>query len=435
MAGILNFLQQLNAGEGPGLVTDSSGMMLGRSPGINPGAVEMPKRERRSFIDTIGRISDVLARVGGAEALYQPTLDAQQDRARQIDLDALKQQTMQNQVAVGGEELAALQRAKVGMTVKGLQAIQRAGGDINRALPLLGERSGMSPQEIAALGSVLQSDAGALDGLASMFGSEKEFGLQPFYASDAQGNLRAYQIGKDGSIQPIKLAEGETPIDPLKFVDTGNNQVGVGTRSGKPLRILPKGVSPDNANNNRTRIVLAGMRGPGGAAGNKQADPAAVARGAAPIVSALKDAVNRLYQSGGMTDENTGTAGTLAAMARENIPGVERLTNSAGFSAREDLNRLTTVGIPALLPLMGGLTLGGKNIDAAKELETWRNAIASAKDYPSAMRAIKGFEDRIAELTAAQPASAPSAAPRRNTPAPRRPAPARGGNKPSVSNW
>ena len=114
-----------------------------------------------------------------------------------------------------------------------------------------------------------------------------------------------------------------------------------------------------------------------------------------------------------MTSPETGTLGTISAMARENIPGVERLTNSEGFSAREDLTRLTTVGIPALLPLMGGLSLGGKNIDAAKELDTWRNAIASAKDYPSAMRAIQGFETRIKELTAAQPASRRPAAPAR----------------------
>ncbi len=94
-----------------------------------------------------------------------------------------------------------------------------------------------------------------------------------------------------------------------------------------------------------------------------------------------------------------------------------------GFSAREDLDRLLTVGIPALLPLMGGLQLGGKNIDAAKELDTWRKAIASAKDYPSAIRAVQGFEARIAELTA-QADAAPTASPRRAAPREgRKPAP------------
>jgi hypothetical protein len=192
--------------------------------------------------------------------------------------------------------MAELQRAKVGATVKGLQAIKRAGGDISRALPLLGERSGMSPEEIAALGNVLQSDANALDGLASMFGSSnKKYGGNIVYGVDnTTGKLVAYQPGIDGAEARSGLPEGITPIDPLKFVDVGDRQVGVGTRSGAPLRILPKGQTPDNRANNQTRITVAGMRPTAGTGGKPAADPAAVARGAQPVVTALKDAVNRL---------------------------------------------------------------------------------------------------------------------------------------------
>jgi hypothetical protein len=46
-----------------------------------PAPVAAPHK-RRSLLDTIGRISDVLAKVGGADALYQPTLDAREKIAR-----------------------------------------------------------------------------------------------------------------------------------------------------------------------------------------------------------------------------------------------------------------------------------------------------------------------------------------------------------------
>lgn len=64
-----------------------------------------PSRKRRSFLDTIGQISDVLARVGGAEALYQPTLDAREDRAREIDLEGMRKQLLDLQIQQGGQSI------------------------------------------------------------------------------------------------------------------------------------------------------------------------------------------------------------------------------------------------------------------------------------------------------------------------------------------
>lgn len=406
-----------------GVPMQQSGNLLERLVGGSPAGVSQapiqqapkpaePPRKRRSVLETIGRISDVFATVGGADALYQPSIDAREDRARMVDIDAMKRQQMQQQLAMGGEEAAAMQRAKVGVALKGLQAIKARGGDIGQAWPLLAQQAGIAPEAATELAQVFQQNPNAIDGISAMFTEQqqREFGLQPFYAQDGQGNLTAYQLGKDGSLQPIQLPEGTAPIDPLKFIDTGNNQVGIGTRSGQPLKILPKGERP-GFRGGQPISERPGFRGgrpiapppinPNAkpAAGKQGSNPAAIVEGAKPIVSGLKDAVRRLYQSGGMTDENSGVLRTAGAIARENIPGVERFTSPEGFSAREDLTRLTTVGIPALLPLMGGLTLGGKNIDAAKELDTWRNAITSAKDYPSAMRAITGFENRIKELT------------------------------------
>lgn len=406
-----------------------------QAPQAQPAAApaEAP-RQRRSLLDTVGRISDVLARVGGAEALYQPTLDAREDRAnaladrqRGIDLDALRRTLVEQQIAAGGDEATARGNAMLGAAVRGLQAIKARGGDIAAAWPILARQAGIPEEQASALGQIFAQNPQAVEAIAAMTVQKREFGMQPFYAQGPDGQLRAYQLGRDGTIQPIQLGEGEVPIDPLKFVDTGGAQVGVGTRSGSVRRILPNSVDPNTRANigSRERIAAAGnasrerVAATRGAGKQGASNPAQVAAGAAPVVSALRDAITRLHNSGGMTDENSGALGIANAIARENVPGYERFTNSEGFSAREDLNRLLTVGIPSLLPLMGGLTLGGKNIDAAKELDTWRQAIASAKDYPSAMRAVQGFERRIAELSAGDPASAA--------------APAQGGNAAAIA--
>lgn len=61
---------------------------------VAPGQTASP---RRSLLDTVGRISDVIAQVGGATPLFQPTLDAREDRdlakqaaLQKFDLDRLK---------------------------------------------------------------------------------------------------------------------------------------------------------------------------------------------------------------------------------------------------------------------------------------------------------------------------------------------------------
>jgi hypothetical protein len=76
------------------------------TPAVQTAPAE-PPRKRRSFLDTIGQISDVLARVGGAEALYQPTLDARENHAREIDLEEMRKQLLDQQLQQGRQTLAA----------------------------------------------------------------------------------------------------------------------------------------------------------------------------------------------------------------------------------------------------------------------------------------------------------------------------------------
>ena len=439
----LNFLARLGSALGGAAAVPGAAPVAGAAPvnamqalvpGVSadaaPPAAPSPSpepRKRSSILDSIGRVADVLARVGGAEALYQPTLDAREDReialadhAQQVDLNKLRALQAQQQIDAGNLEATDAETARFGKAVRGLQALQaaRPGVDINAAWPLLAKQAGIPDDRAAVIGQALQQNPDLLAGFAGMTG-EQNLGKQVYYGRDAQGNPFAYQVGADGQFHPVALPEGASPVQGgVKTVDTGGGVATIDPLSGRPVgaRILPKTEAPGRAADRASRERIAGANiasreriaampaRSSGKGGKADATPAKVAEAAAPVVASLKDAVERLHRSGGMTDENSGITDTANAMARESIPGYERFTNKDGYSARQDLNRLLTVGIPSLLPLMGGLSLGGKNMDAAKELETWRNAIASAKDYPSAMRAIQGFEQRISQMRAAQPA-------------------------------
>lgn len=154
-----------------------------------PATPAEPPRKRRSVIETIGRLADVFARVGGAEALYEPTLNAradrgfaQEDRARQIEMDKLK-------LAVGKFELGDIQNARLGQFARGLKAIQVGGGDINTALPILGQRMGLDPETIQSVQQEIATNPNALDGLIAAAAETQRQGSLPASLQ----NYAAYQ--------------------------------------------------------------------------------------------------------------------------------------------------------------------------------------------------------------------------------------------------
>lgn len=145
-----------------------------------PQQTEAP-RQRRSLLDTVGRISDVLARVGGAEALYQPTLDAREDRQRQINLDEMRRALTQQQIAAGGiqqqqaqEQMQDAGRARIG------QALGALAGNPNAATlwPQLAEQAGIPPEQAAQIGGLIQQRPDIIPALAASLG----------YAPERQGS-------------------------------------------------------------------------------------------------------------------------------------------------------------------------------------------------------------------------------------------------------
>ena len=386
-----------------------------------------PQRERRSFLDTIGRLADVLATVGGAEALYQPTLDAREDRARMVDIEAMKRRQMEQQIGAGDEAAADAQRARIGMTMKGLQAIKARGGDVNAAWPLLASRMGLPPGVTAQFADAFSKDPNALDGFSAMFGQDREFGLQPFYAQGADGSLHAYQIGKDGTMQPITLPEGQNPIDPLKFVDTGNQQVGVGSRTGRPIRVLTKGVDPNTGAriasderiadaNIKSREHIAAMKGPGG-----KADASAGSMDAALAnIAELRGIYGTLNQMGAMVSPKQSTGANVFARVRAS--GVGQVVEGAlGTQAQTQRDRINSIRPGLMQSLAKATGMTGKQLDSNADVQLFMKTVTDpTASYEANVAALDGLE-RFLRANAKT--------------APARVAPSRGGGRPSVSNW
>lgn len=229
-----------------------------------------PARSRSSLLDKIGRVADVLATVGGADPLYQPTLDSRQDRLLKLGDHDREVAAANIKLATDKFDLGDKTNTRLGQAARGLKAIQAAGGDINVAWPELAARMQIDPETAKAVAHDLATNPNGLDGLIAATTdpkySQSKYGGSIIYGKDANGKLIAFQPSLGDDPGRNVLPDGFTPIDPQKFVDTGGAQVGVGTRSGRPTIVLPKSVSPDQANRSSTAITIAGMpaRAPAG---------------------------------------------------------------------------------------------------------------------------------------------------------------------------
>lgn len=403
-----NILQQLAGGFSTAPSTaDMSGMA--RTPNMAPEGGGQP-RQRRSLLDIIGRASDVVARVGGAEALYQPTLDAYEDRAmgkedrdREIDMDGLRRQLSEQQLKMGGLQITDAENAlddhgreRIGMALGGIVGAE----DPAAAWREVGTQSGLPPEKVEAIAQALEANPEIAGSLAQSFGFEP-----PRQGSQAK-EMQIYSLllQENPELAPAYLQSLTNPdaMTPYQQAQLGISLERLGLERDKYENPPPSAAE-------RTATAEAQ-----GAAAQQQE----LASSGQQILTDMRDAFNRLRDAGGINAAGQNVEQRAGAWALENLPGAERMFTPEGFSAREDINRLRTVGIPSLLPLMGGLTLGGRNMDAAKELDTWQKAIASASDYESAMNAIDMIEGRIRAIQA-RPAPAPAPAPsRRSTPAP-----------------
>jgi hypothetical protein len=221
-----------------------------------PVPVDHP-RKRQSVIDVIGRLADVVARVGGAEALYQPTLDAREDRARSIDLEDLKKRLTVAEVGEAELNPILAARKRLGTALGALAN----NPDAASLWPSVAEQAGITdPQQVAGIGAILQAHPTSAGIFAKALGADVDnLGKNVYFGTDTNGKTVAYQVGPDGTPHILDFsAAGVTPSDPIKVVDTGGSSVVIGS-GGQTKKILPKTVSPDQRDRSQTAITIAGM--------------------------------------------------------------------------------------------------------------------------------------------------------------------------------
>ena len=409
---------------------------------VQTPAVDVPRqsrspRDRRSIIDIIGGIADTVATVGGAPALYQTNLDAQQqrewmrddremameDRDRGIDLDALNRRILEQRLSAGDIEIGDAQRQMLGQAANGLQTVFGKHGPegVARAWPLLAQQLQIPPERAQQIGQALmerpeETIAALRTALGDPASAGADFGLQPFYARDAQGNVQAYQLGKDGSIKQVQLPEGFVPAPPTRTVDTGDAQVIVDSRSGRPTRIMPVSGGPERGErpivNDAGQVVgytpVAGseMEYERGAENRQKLDSFRMLEQTlvdnAASLDIMDDALDRMAESGAMFTQGQGILGRAGAAAQQYLPFVERLTNEQATTARTDIQSAGMDAIMSLRPLIqqaqgAGVTMTSRMMDTPRELELQLQTVINADDEDSARTALQRFRDRYNE--------------------------------------
>lgn len=263
-------------------------------------------KPKRSLLDTIGKISDVLARVGGADPLYEPMINSREDRLNKLA-------DRQREIAKSDIDLAT---SKFDLSNKQgtdertrfanvLDAI--ADPEDAARMPELMQAAGLTDPKYAPFIAMVQKDPDQAKVLSTALGgggADDKLGHNLYFGTDANGKTVAYQIGDDGQPHILDFSgAGVTPGEPVKVVNTGGSNVVVGGQTGQVKKILPNSVSPNTVANNRqsdtnnrrttsTQLTIAGMparTNVGKGAGKNAADPQAALDTLANIESGFRE--------------------------------------------------------------------------------------------------------------------------------------------------
>lgn len=379
-------------------------------------------KKRFSVIDTIGRLADVFATVGGAQALYQPTLDNREDRtlklgdhAREVDMDALRKTLAEQQVDEGKLSPVLAARKRLGTALGALANNPNAAA----LWPSVAEQAGITdPQQVAAIGEKLQQNPGSAGIFAKALGADIDnLGKNVYFGTDGAGKTVAYQVGPDGNPHILDFsAAGVTPSDPIKIVDTGGGQVIVGSGGGV-RRILPKTVRPDTvlttntqrdiaAGNNRTQLTIAGMparskTGVGTAAGDNSAF-ITTARG---NLDELRGIYGDLKKMGAMVSPSQSTGANIEARVRASGLG-QSVEGTIGTKAQTQRDRVMSIRPQLMQSIAKATGMTGKQLDSNADVKLFMQTVTNpASSYEANIKAINGLE-RFLVANAKKPAAA-----------------------------
>lgn len=352
-----------------------------------PTAPAEPPRKRRSVIETIGRLADVFAKVGGAEALYEPTLEHRGDHARQVDMDVLRKTLAEQQVASGALEVGATERKRIGTALGALSNRD----DAATLWPSIAEQAGIDPQRAAAIGQILQANPQAASIFAKSLGADTDnLGKNVYFGTAPDGRTLAYQVGDDGHPRILDFGGALTPSDPIKIVNTGGSTAVVGS-GGTVKRILPNTVSPNTAANNRTAITIAGMPARG-KAGGATGDNSAMVETAQGNLNELRQIYGTLKKMGAMV--SPAQAADKNVVARIRASGIGQVLEGAvGTQAQTQRDRIASIRPGLMQSLAKATGMTGKQLDSNADVKLFMQTVTNpAASYEANIKAIDGLE-------------------------------------------
>lgn len=366
-------------------------------------------KKRFSVIDTIGRLADVFATVGGAQALYQPTLDNREDRvlklgdhAREVDMDGLKKTLAEQQVDEGKLTPVLAARKRLGTALGSLAN----NPDAAALWPSVAEQAGIvDAQQVAAIGAKLQENPAAAGIFAKALGADVDnLGKNVFFGTDSTGKTVAYQVGPDGHPRILDFgAAGVTPTAPIKVVDTGGAQVIV--ENGQPRKVLTKTARPDTflttqtardiaRGNNKTAITIAGMpaRGKDGTGAGATGDNSGFVTSARDSLGELRTIYGDLKKMGGTVSPSQTAGENIKARVRASGLG-QMVEGTLGTQAQTKRDRIDSIR-PGLMQAIAKATgMTGKQLDSNADVKLFMQTVTNPqKSYEANIAAINGLE-------------------------------------------
>jgi len=357
-----------------------------------------PKRKRLSALDILGAIADAGAEFGGSNAGYREGV-ARREAAQNEELDRSWMQKFNAQkLAKGQSELAGDRFERFGQAARGLGAIMENYGapGVAKAFPLIAQQMGMDEEEQAIFKTSLDTDPqGTLEMLSAA--------TDPSVAGSQPKEITIYKLLQKRDPEAAKMY--------LEKVATGAGEMSDYQREQIRLREAEIGARDRrDIRGAQTRIRVAGIRGPSGAAakakgGAPVVDPASLGL-ALQVTGELRGIYNDLRKQGAIVDTDAPTGSNIAARARAS--GVGQLVEGA-LGTRAQTGRDKIEGIrPNLIRRISeatGMTASQMNSDKDMAL-----LLAQVTDptmsYQANMAAISRLENLIKTRSGA--ASAPS---------------------------
>jgi len=361
-------------------------------------------RKRLSLIDTVGRISDVIANVGGSQAQYQPYLDAREDRAlgmedreRQIDLDALRKRVTEQQLETGQMGIEGDERARLGQALGAIADDP----DALAAWPQIAEQAGISPERAAQVGEILAKNPKAAATFAESLG----------YTAPKPGSQ-----AKEVQIYETMVRAGDTKGAELYLQSLRNPKAMTDYQRAQLALAADKfGFEQFKFDNPQPTAAMRSAEAKGATGGGSNA-----MQGALDNLDELSTVYDDLNEIGGLVSSKKSTVDNV--ITRSRASGVGQLIEGAvGTEAQTLRDRIASIR-PALMQSIAKATgMTSKQLDSNTDVKLFMQTVTDpTASYEANKRAIEGLK-RFIRNSAPKPAAQPArAAKPRYQPSPNR---------------